>query len=123
MSPTWFFCSVSLAVTAIAQVPGDRFSITGLVTDSSGAGVPDVKLTLTGNIPKVRTTATDYSGSFRFASLARGTFEIRLERDGFASEKIAVTISDRSPALLRIVLKLAGARQEVTVTDSADQVS
>src|SRR5437870_1443348 len=117
------FWLVSLTFAALAQAPNDRFSIEGIVTDSSGAGVPNVKITLTGNTANPRTTATDYSGTFRFTAVTRGSFEIRLQSEGFASEKIAVRISDRSPAPLRIVLKLADIRQEVTVTDSAHQVS
>src|SRR6476646_3832498 len=117
------FWLASLTLAAFAQGLGDRFSIAGIVTDSSGAGVPNVTITLTGNAANVRTTTTDYSGNFRFTAVARGSFEIRVEREGFASEKISVKVSDRSPAPLRIVLKLAGTRQEVTVTDSANEVS
>jgi hypothetical protein len=70
-----------------------------------------------------RTTVTDFSGNFRFTALPSGSFEVRVQNEGFAPENIPVRISDRSPAPLRIVLKLAGVRQEVTVTDSTNQVS
>ena len=93
------FWLASLTLAVFAQGPSDRFSIAGTVTDSSGAGVPNVKITLTGNTGNARTTASDYSGTFRFTALTRGSFEIRLQSEGFASEKIAVRISDRSQRL------------------------
>src|ERR1700730_5374791 len=120
-SRVWIFW---LASWMLAQSPTDRFVISGTVTDPSGAGAPDVKVTLqkTGD-SAIRTTVTGVSGAFRFTAVTSGDFEVLAEREGFASEKILVSVSNRSPAPLRISLKLADVRQQVTVSDSANQVS
>jgi hypothetical protein len=114
----------SWTLACLAQSPTDRFAISGTVTDPSGAGAPGVKVTLqkTGG-SAIRTTVTGVSGAFRFVAVTSGDFEVLAEREGFASEKILVRVTNRSPAPLRITLKLADVRQQVTVTDAANQVS
>src|SRR5882762_9659064 len=123
-SGVWLFWLASLTASGLAQSPAERFSISGSVTDPTGAGVPGIRLRLqkTG-ATNALTAVTDNSGAFRFRPVSSGNFEVLAQSDGFASVKIAVRISDRPPAPLRIVLKLADIRQEVTVTDSAHQVS
>jgi hypothetical protein len=51
-----------------------------LVSDPSGAPVPDVKVTLTG--PAQRTTRTQ-GGRAVFENLPSGTYQFRFEKDGF----------------------------------------
>ena len=123
-SRVWFCWLASWTIISLAQTPADRFAISGTVTDPSGAGAPDVKVTLQkADASDIRTTVTGVSGTFRFTGVTSGNFEVLAQREGFASEKILVSISNRSPAPLRITLKLADVRQQVTVTDSANQVS
>src|ERR1700694_2360770 len=83
----WLFW---LASCTLAQSPTDRFAISGIVTDPSGAGAPAVKVTLqkTG-ASAIRTTVTGVSGAFRFTGVPPGDFEVLAQREGFASEKIS----------------------------------
>ena len=92
--------------------------ISGTIADPSGAGAPDVKVTLqkTG-ASAIRTTVTGVSGAFRFTSVTSGDFEVMAQREGFASEMILVSVSNRSPAPLRITLKLADIYERVTFVD------
>jgi hypothetical protein len=120
----WLPCLAALTASALAQTPNDRFMISGIVVDPSGAGAPGVKVTLQKTDGSgARTTVTGDLGAFQFAALSAGTFEVVVQGEGFASEKVPVKISNRSPAPLRITLKLADMRQQVTVSDSANQVS
>ncbi len=131
LARTWLTFLVFLAIPALPQsvgrpsgALGGRFTISGTVTDPSGAGIPGVNVVLHKiDNGSPRTTATDNSGAFRFAAVSSGDFEIQVQGEGFAAEKILVRIADRSPAPFRIVLKLADVRQEVTVSESAGQVS
>ena len=59
--------------------------ITGRVTDSSGAALPGVSLTLTSTaVMGVRTVVTDDQGAYRFGLLPPGTYTVKFELPGFA---------------------------------------
>jgi outer membrane receptor protein involved in Fe transport len=125
-----FFASLLLlcacmAPYASAQIPQGDYSISGTVSDPSGAGIPDadVQVRPRGATTATAKTRTDSLGNFRASGLPAGSFEIDVRRDGFAGQTLRVTIKELSPAPLRVDLKLAGVRQEVTVSDSAAQVS
>ena len=115
-----FLCFFAITFSGVAQT----FSLLGTVVDPTGAGVPGAQVTIHKTDGGFScTAASDSSGAFRFAALPAGNFEVLVRGEAFASEKTEIRIADRSPAPLRITLKLADVRQEVTVTDSAAQVS
>jgi hypothetical protein len=71
-----------MATTAFAQ--SDRGTVTGLVVDPQQRVVPGATITLRNTETNVATeAATNESGSFRFASLIVGTYEITAEMSGF----------------------------------------
>ncbi len=102
----------------------DRFSISGTVSDSSGAPIPGASVAVRQRGgPVAGTVRTGSAGAFRLTGLPSGDFDVEAVSEGFAAERIPVTIDARSPALLRITLKLAGIRQEVTVSEAATRVT
>ena len=71
-----------LAATCSAQ----DGAITGKVTDSSGAALPGVSLTLSSaSVMGVRNVVTDEQGGYRFGLLPPGTYTVKLELSGFAT--------------------------------------
>ncbi len=80
------------AQTAIVPLPNapDTGSISGVVTDTDKAAIPNAQVTL--ELPATRaillTTATDTTGSFTFATVAPGTYRIRIKAPGFTSWKV-----------------------------------
>ena len=114
-----------LASHALAQAPSGPYAISGNVSDPSGAAIPDADIQVRprGAASATAKARTDTLGDFRVAGLPAGAFEIDVRRDGFAPQTIRLSIKDRPPAPLHVALKLAGVRQEVTVSDSAGQVS
>ena len=115
----------SLAPHASAQVPTGPYSISGTVSDPSGAGIPgaEVQVRPRGSTTAKANTRTDDLGNFRLSGLRAGSFEIDVQHDGFAGQTVVIALKDRPPAPLHIELQLAGVRQAVTVSDSAAQVS
>ena len=113
-----------LAYPLYAQAQGG-YSISGTVSDPSGAAIPgaDVKVQQRGTAIVAAETRTDVQGNFRASGLPAGSYEVGVQHDGFASQIVRLAIRNRSPAPLHIELILAGVRQEVTVADSAAQVS
>ncbi len=70
----------SLFGSALAQIA----SITGTVTDSSGAVIPLAKITARNLATNAsREAATDGFGSYRIPNLVPGIYEVRFEKKGF----------------------------------------
>lgn len=75
--------SLLFSVQIFSQQPSGTLS--GVVTDINGAVIPGVKVTLTQIGPNIqRTTVTNASGLYRFVNLAAGSYEIRMEAQGFS---------------------------------------
>src|SRR5271157_4005872 len=62
----------------------DNASISGLVTDASGAGIEGASITLKSlETGSTRTGLSDHSGRYGFLSLAVGRYSIAAEKPGF----------------------------------------
>src|ERR1051326_3088758 len=78
---------------ALAQVTTG--TVSGTVTDSTGAVIPGVTVTLTSTEKGIsRTVFTDEGGRYRAPELALGSYEITTELPGFQ------TITDRKSTRL-----------------------
>ena len=84
----------ALALTATASLPtylhGQQLSATkgglgGVITDKSGAIIPDAKVTVTGALDR-RVVTTDSSGRFTASDLTPGMYTIEVEKTGFQSQ-------------------------------------
>src|SRR4029453_8373218 len=74
---------LSAALPTAAQV--QTGSIVGAVTDASGAILPGVTVSLSGDrlIGGVQTFVTDASGTYRFDRLPPGDYQVKFELQGF----------------------------------------
>ena len=62
-------------------------SLSGLVTDQSGATLPDVAVTIKNlDTGATRAIATDAAGHYQASNLGQGRFEVRAAKQGFAEE-------------------------------------
>src|SRR5437899_12995346 len=82
----FLFLSVLVAFSGssvYAQL-ADRAVITGIVTDSSGAPVPDAKVTITGQETGSQTiVGTDSAGNYSATPLTPGTYTLADETEEF----------------------------------------
>jgi Carboxypeptidase regulatory-like domain/TonB dependent receptor-like, beta-barrel len=112
----WF--AMSLAAL-IAQV--DTGSISGIVTDATGAIVPGVSVTVTQQETNSRISlSTNDSGFYSAPNLRPGRYDVAVSKAGFQAQRqtgIELRVQDR----LEINLKLTvgGTSTEVTVTAAA----
>ena len=91
---------VALAVIACASAPAmygqaiNSADIRGTATDTSGALLPGVSVTVTNtNTGVVKTLATNKDGLYDTSSIVPGTYSIKFEKDGFSSyERTGLTI-------------------------------
>jgi hypothetical protein len=99
-------------------------TLTGIVSDSTGAVVPGAKVTLRNEeSSSTRDTVTDNDGYFTFASVSVGnfTYEITVEAKGFSTYKgtgIALIGGDKRN--LNITMALGSTSETVTVAGTAD---
>jgi hypothetical protein len=98
-------------------------SITGVVSDDSGAVVPGATVTLSAAGTGVeRASTTDARGVYQFLQVAPGMYSLVFEMDGFRSEVITdVELLVDTPATLDIKLEVGQVSEVITV--EADAVS
>jgi hypothetical protein len=110
------------------QTQSPAGTITGIVTDPSGALVPSAVLTLTPVDPDAvqpsLSTTSDANGSFRFASVpiavSPAAFDLVIEARGFRTEARSLRLQPGQTLRLRIDLKIDVQRTQIAV--SADQL-
>ncbi len=119
-----FVAAVTLLSPAIrAQIVSG--SLSGRLTDPSGAAVPSASVTLIHNATGMeRRTTSDGEGAFVFAGIDGGVYTLRAESKGFKTlERRDITLSagDRL-SLGQLALEVGAAVETVTVTASPNVV-
>jgi len=109
------------AFVATADTGG---SISGTVTDQTGAVVPDTTVTaLNLDTTVQQTTKTNSNGSYTLTNLPVGRYEIEIIRDGFKPYKRTGLVIDVNAALREdISLTMGEQSEEVVVSDTAVHV-
>jgi hypothetical protein len=110
-----------LATGAYAQSTG---SITGHVTDESGAAMPGATVTVTNTGTGVaRETVTNTVGLYSVQALQPGSYDVKVALSGFAArERKGVQVATGADASVDVTLGLAAVNESVTVTGEAPLV-
>jgi hypothetical protein len=105
---------LSFACAAAAQ----EAQVGGLVTDSSGAAIADVKIVLTNTENgAARETRTNSQGYFTLPLLQPGSYKIKAEKEGFRSkEQTGIVLEVDQQVSLNFSLDLGQLSQEVSVS-------
>lgn len=108
------FAAISIAG---AQQTVNNASLSGRVTDPSGAVVADAQVTATQMATNIsRTTTTSKDGRFRFPYLSLGTYNIQVHQTGFIDADRSITLTVGADSDLQIPLALAGTQTSVNVS-------
>jgi Carboxypeptidase regulatory-like domain len=96
-------------------------AIIGQVSDRSGAAVPRATVTVTNKETGLRRSArTDDSGRFNFPQLKPGTYSVKVEAEGFESQKNdAVSAGLGQKQTVDFIVRVAQAKESVEVTSQA----
>jgi carboxypeptidase family protein len=99
-------------------------SISGTVTDQSGAVIPDTTVTaLNLDTTVQQTTKTNGNGFYNFAALPVGRYEIEVLREGFEPYKrTGLVIDVNSQLRADIALSMGAQSEEVVVSDTSVHV-
>jgi hypothetical protein len=84
-------------------------TLTGIVTDPSGAVLPNISVTVRNTQTDQRRIATTESdGTFQFVNLDAGTYEIAVIQPGFSNHKQTVELLARQTVRANVRLAVAG---------------
>jgi hypothetical protein len=72
---------------SLPNAPDATGSISGIITDTTGAAIPNAQISLEEPASKINllTTPTDATGSFTLSPVTPGTYRIRIKANGFSS--------------------------------------
>ena len=104
-----------------ATVLGTRRSITGKVTDASGAVLPGVDVTLTSPaVMGARSTVADGEGGYRFGLLPPGVYAVKFALQGFGTVvREGVQISAGFTSTLNVAMNVGSVAETITVVGAS----
>lgn len=125
LSPTVFLLTMLLVLllpSPLANVALAQFitsSMSGVVQDASGAGIPDAQVTLTQvTTGQQRTTVTGSSGTFVYTALEAGEYFLTVAKNGFKTaekKNVVLETGQRYPAGT-IVLEVGTLSEVISVS-------
>src|SRR5262245_3372622 len=95
-------------------------SISGAMTDDTGAAIPEATMKLTNlGTSASRTVLTDPTGFYQFLNLAPGDYRIEADKAGFRHFiRQPITVAVNSGIRIDIAMQVGEVTQEVTVTEA-----
>ncbi len=104
-----------------ARAQGTTASITGTVTDASGAAVPGATVTITQTATNdVHTAISSDSGFYAVPALPPGRYRVSVEKGGFNRfEQPDITLVINQTAQINAELRVGSAQEVVTVTGAS----
>jgi hypothetical protein len=110
--------AVLLCAPSFAQV--GTATLTGTVTDPSGAAVPKAEIRLESTEQKyVRQSTTDLQGVYVLSAILPGLYQLSVVAPGFKQETVRnIGLFSGLSSTLNIALQLAAAAEQVTITEA-----
>lgn len=115
-----------LMVLSLSTLPGQtQGEITGEVTDSTGAAMAGVSITVTNEGTNVsRQVVTNTSGAYTFPSLLPGAYRVRAEMDGFQSiVRSGIQLQVQQVARLDFRMQVGQVNEVVNVSGAAPMLT
>src|SRR3989442_14084903 len=115
-----FLVSLLFALPAFGQ--SSNATVSGTLSDSTGAVLPGVSITATNTGTGIVTMVfSNEAGAYNFASLQPGVYRISAELPGFQTRTYTdVQLGNAAQVRLNFALQVAGQTQAVEVTITAD---
>src|SRR6266852_5176128 len=112
---------VSICVPVFAQAP--TATLSGKVTDQTGAVIPQAMVAVTGADGKQTTATTNQEGAFEIRALPPGSYNVRAGAKGFAVyRKDGVTLTAGQTQTLNVSLDIQTKAEKVEVQEEGTQL-
>jgi hypothetical protein len=113
----FFVYAISLSLPALAQAGAASGTITGTVTDPTGAVVGGATVKIENPLSQYeRTTKTDGSGGFQFTNVPFNSYHLTVAMTGFDSLAKDVEVRATAPITIPVKLTVGAAAMTVQVT-------
>ncbi len=116
----WFlYAALFLGLPGTMRAQNLTGAIDGVVHDSSGAAVPNARVTIRNTDQNLveRTVSSDGQGQFTAPLLATGHYSVTVEATGFATTTVShIAVSVNQPVSVPVTLSLGKTTQTVNVT-------
>ena len=113
-------CGIQVRPVAFAQAIG---SISGTVTDTTGAAIPGATVQLSNPVSNVNRNATaDATGQFRFTNIPANPYRLVATSPGFQAATQDVNVNSSLPLNVKLQLQVATSNTVVTVEAPPDLV-
>ena len=118
----WAACVLIPAVAVLAQV--QSATLTGSITDGTGAAIPAATVAATDIETGVTSTAiSTAAGLYRIESLLRGTYRVTVKKDGFKSSiKDDIILHAQDSVVVNFALDVGSVTESVSVTSAGVQL-
>lgn len=115
--------SVLLPIPALSQ--GTTASLSGTITDASGAVIPNAAIELVNeNSHDTRTSKSNGSGLFNFSAVPVGDYDVTIKVSGFQTfQQTGIHLDPGDQKSLRDLQMKAGATDVVTVESASQQIT
>ena len=110
-------CAAVLSIPAAAQGGATSGTITGTVTDPTGAVLPGATVAIENPVSQYeRTTKTDRGGNFQFTNVPYNSYHMTVSMTGFSSLSKDVRVQSATVISVPVTLSLGAATTTVQVT-------
>jgi hypothetical protein len=107
-----------LGIPAASLAQGNTSSLRGVVRDEQRLGVPQATLEIESVSGLQRTLVSGADGSFEFAALQPGEYQLTARADGFQPKRVRVRIEVNQRVQLDVVLATKGVSENVDVVEA-----
>ena len=114
-----------LCLTSISTFGQVSASLSGRITDPTGAAVPSATVTAKNVETGVsRAALTSQSGQYQLLELPIGRYEVHATKDGFAEEvRTGISLAVGQDASADLTLQVGQVKQEIEVTENVPMVT
>jgi Carboxypeptidase regulatory-like domain len=121
--PLWVLLASIFFSAAVFGQTGN-ISLSGQVTDPSGAAIPAATVTLTVPGHETKVVQTDEQGRYVFRNLAPGAYSVQISTQGFSTfTKADIQVAHGHPQVVNAQLAVVMQKQQVTVESEGEQLS
>jgi hypothetical protein len=121
MERVMWLSAVVFSLSAVALGQATNGSITGVVTDASGAVVPGAKISVTNTDTGFMYAATSTAtGNYTVAQLPTGKYDLKVGADGFKQfDRKGLAVAPANVMRIDVPMEVGSASESITITTDA----